>query len=210
MKPVRLSPLQQAWASASSSCPAAIPPALPAEPRFPSTPKSWAAHPPVRPGSRFVFRQNDPPAASPRGGRGWLHRREKIRGILPRDPPAIPRDRTSRQSGSFRKARALANSSAISQEQNPSRQSRRHRAPICFLNASSTREIVFVRGTTEGINLVAQAWGRRNVQKDDEIVITWLEHHANIVPWQQLAAEKGARLRVAPVNDRGEVILEEY
>ena len=79
-----------------------------------------------------------------------------------------------------------------------------------FLNAPSTREIVFVRGTTEGINLVAQAWGRRNVQKDDEIVITWLEHHANIVPWQQLAAEKGAHLRVAPVDDRGEVILEEY
>jgi len=79
-----------------------------------------------------------------------------------------------------------------------------------FLNASSTREIIFGRGTTEGINLVAQAWGRRNVQKDDEVVITWLEHHANIVPWQQLCAEKGARLRVAPVNDRGEVILGEY
>ena len=79
-----------------------------------------------------------------------------------------------------------------------------------FLNASSTREIIFVRGTTEGINLVAKSWGHRYVQKDDEIVITWLEHHANIVPWQQLCAEKGARLRVAPVNDRGEVILEEY
>jgi cysteine desulfurase / selenocysteine lyase len=79
-----------------------------------------------------------------------------------------------------------------------------------FLNASTTREIIFVRGTTEGINLVAQSWGRRNVQKDDEIVITWLEHHANIVPWQQLCSEKGARLRVAPVNDRGEIILEEY
>ena len=79
-----------------------------------------------------------------------------------------------------------------------------------FLNASSTREIIFVRGTTEGINLVAQSWGRRNVGKDDEVLITWLEHHANIVPWQQLCSEKGARLRVAPVNDRGEVILEEY
>jgi len=79
-----------------------------------------------------------------------------------------------------------------------------------FLNASLTREIIFVRGTTEGINLVAQAWGRRNVQKDDEVLITWLEHHANIVPWQMLCSEKGARLRVAPVNDRGEVILEEY
>jgi cysteine desulfurase / selenocysteine lyase len=79
-----------------------------------------------------------------------------------------------------------------------------------FLNASSTREIVFVRGTTEGINLVAKSWGHRYVQKGDEVVITWLEHHANIVPWQQLCSEKGARLRVAPVNDRGEVILEEY
>jgi cysteine desulfurase / selenocysteine lyase len=79
-----------------------------------------------------------------------------------------------------------------------------------FLNASTTREIIFVRGTTEGINLIAKSWGGRNVQKDDEIVITWLEHHANIVPWQQLCSEKGARLRVAPVNDRGEVILEEY
>jgi cysteine desulfurase / selenocysteine lyase len=79
-----------------------------------------------------------------------------------------------------------------------------------FLNASTTKEIIFVRGTTEGINLIAQSWGRRNVQKDDEIVITWLEHHANIVPWQQLCSEKGARLRVAPVNDRGEVVLEEY
>ncbi|HEX8815229.1 MAG TPA: family 2A encapsulin nanocompartment cargo protein cysteine desulfurase [Terriglobales bacterium] len=79
-----------------------------------------------------------------------------------------------------------------------------------FLNASTTREIVFVRGATEGINLVAQAWGRRNVREGDEIVITWLEHHANIVPWQMLCAEKGAKLRVAPVNDRGEIILEEY
>jgi cysteine desulfurase/selenocysteine lyase len=79
-----------------------------------------------------------------------------------------------------------------------------------FLNAGSTREIVFVRGTTEGINLIAQAWGRRNVREGDEIVISWLEHHANIVPWQMLCSEKGARLRVAPVNDRGEIILEEY
>ncbi|MGA2182053.1 MAG: family 2A encapsulin nanocompartment cargo protein cysteine desulfurase [Bryobacteraceae bacterium] len=79
-----------------------------------------------------------------------------------------------------------------------------------FLNASTVREIIFVRGATEGINLVAQSWGRRNVQKDDEIVITWLEHHANIVPWQALCSEKGARLRVAPVDDRGQVILEEY
>src|ERR1019366_6099561 len=79
-----------------------------------------------------------------------------------------------------------------------------------FLNAGSTREIIFVRGATEAINLVAQSWGRRNIQKDDEIVITWLEHHANIVPWQMLCAEKGARLRVAPVDDSGQVLLDEY
>jgi len=79
-----------------------------------------------------------------------------------------------------------------------------------FLNASSSREIVFVRGATEGINLVAQSWGRQNIQKDDEIVITWLEHHANIVPWHMLASEKGARLRVVPVDSTGQVLLDEY
>jgi cysteine desulfurase/selenocysteine lyase len=79
-----------------------------------------------------------------------------------------------------------------------------------FLNAGAPREIVFVRGATEAINLVAQSWGRQNIQKDDEIVITWMEHHANIVPWQMLCAEKGARLRVAPVDDSGQVLLDEY
>jgi cysteine desulfurase/selenocysteine lyase len=79
-----------------------------------------------------------------------------------------------------------------------------------FLNAPSVKDIIFVRGATEGINLVAQAWGRRNVKQGDEIVISWLEHHANIVPWQQLCAEAGAKLRVAPVDDRGQIILEEY
>jgi cysteine desulfurase / selenocysteine lyase len=79
-----------------------------------------------------------------------------------------------------------------------------------FLNASSTREIVFVRGATEAINLVAQSWGRQFIGKDDEIVIAWLEHHANIVPWQQLAGEKGARLKVIPVDDSGQLIMQEY
>jgi cysteine desulfurase/selenocysteine lyase len=79
-----------------------------------------------------------------------------------------------------------------------------------FLNAPSVRDIVFVRGATEAINLVAQGWGRRFVGPGDEIVITWLEHHSNIVPWQQLAAEKGAKLRVAPIDDRGQVLLDEY
>jgi cysteine desulfurase / selenocysteine lyase len=79
-----------------------------------------------------------------------------------------------------------------------------------FLNASSSKEIVFARGATEAINLVAQAWGRRHINKGDEIVISWIEHHANIVPWQMLCADKGACLRVAPVDDDGQILLDEY
>ncbi|MEA2599434.1 MAG: cysteine desulfurase / selenocysteine lyase [Acidobacteriota bacterium] len=78
-----------------------------------------------------------------------------------------------------------------------------------FLNAPSAEEIVFVRGTTEAINLVAASWGRRNVGPGDEVLITELEHHSNIIPWQLLCEERGAVLRVAPIDDRGEVILEE-
>ncbi len=79
-----------------------------------------------------------------------------------------------------------------------------------FLNASSTREIVFVRGATEAINLVAKSWGVQNVHEGDEIVVSHLEHHANIVPWQMLCAEKGARLRVVPVDNSGQILLDEY
>ena len=79
-----------------------------------------------------------------------------------------------------------------------------------FLGASSPEEIVFVRGATEAINLVAQSWGRQNILSGDEIIVSHLEHHANIVPWQQLASEKGARLRVIPVDDSGQILLDEY
>jgi cysteine desulfurase/selenocysteine lyase len=79
-----------------------------------------------------------------------------------------------------------------------------------FLGAASAREIIFVRGTTEGINLVAQTYGRKFIGSGDEIVLTTLEHHSNIVPWQFLAQEKGAMLRVAPIDDHGDVVLEEY
>ena len=79
-----------------------------------------------------------------------------------------------------------------------------------FLGAGSPKEIVFVRGTTEGINLVAQTYGRKFLQPDDEIVLSTLEHHANIVPWQMIAKEKGAVLRVIPVTDQGEIMLEAY
>ena len=79
-----------------------------------------------------------------------------------------------------------------------------------FLGAKETREIVFVRGGTEGINLVASSYGGMAVQEGDEIVLSTLEHHANIVPWQLLAERTGARIRVIPVNDAGELIMEEY
>jgi cysteine desulfurase / selenocysteine lyase len=78
-----------------------------------------------------------------------------------------------------------------------------------FINAADTREIVFVRGTTEGINLVAQTYGRAKVSRGDEVVISTLEHHSNIVPWQLLCEEKGAKLRVAPIDERGEIRLDE-
>ena len=79
-----------------------------------------------------------------------------------------------------------------------------------FINAADAREIVFVRGTTEAVNLVAQTYGRKNLEAGDEILITAMEHHSNIVPWQILCEEKGAALRVAPVNDRGELIFKEF
>ncbi|WP_455731143.1 family 2A encapsulin nanocompartment cargo protein cysteine desulfurase, partial [Burkholderia stabilis] len=79
-----------------------------------------------------------------------------------------------------------------------------------FIGASSPDEIVFVRGTTEAINLIAKSWGVQNVSEGDEIIVSNLEHHANIVPWQQLAAQKGAKLRVIPVDDSGQVLLDEY
>ena len=79
-----------------------------------------------------------------------------------------------------------------------------------FLGASSREEIIFVRGATEGINLVAQSFGRQFVREGDEIIVSWLEHHANIVPWQQLAAAANAKLRVIPVDERGDLKLDEY
>jgi cysteine desulfurase/selenocysteine lyase len=79
-----------------------------------------------------------------------------------------------------------------------------------FLNASESKEIVFVRGATEAINLVAATYGRAHVRAGDEIVISEMEHHSNIVPWQMLCDEKGARLRVIPITDEGELRLDEY
>jgi len=79
-----------------------------------------------------------------------------------------------------------------------------------FINARESRECIFVRGATEGINLVMHGYGRKFIGADDEIIISAMEHHANIVPWQMLCEEKGARLRVIPMNDAGELLLDEY
>ena len=79
-----------------------------------------------------------------------------------------------------------------------------------LLNAREAREIIFTRGTTEGINLVAHAWGGANLRAGDEVLITEMEHHANIVPWQMACERRGAHLVVAPINERGELIWEEF
>ncbi len=79
-----------------------------------------------------------------------------------------------------------------------------------FINAREARECIFVRGATEGINLVMHGYGRKFIGRDDEIIISAMEHHANIVPWQMLCEEKGALLRVIPMNDAGELLLDEY
>jgi cysteine desulfurase/selenocysteine lyase len=79
-----------------------------------------------------------------------------------------------------------------------------------FLNAPESREIVFVRGTTEAINLVAATYGRRNLKPGDEVLITAMEHHSNIVPWQMICEDRGAILRVAPINENGELLMDEF
>ncbi len=79
-----------------------------------------------------------------------------------------------------------------------------------FINAESIKEIIFVKGTTEAINLVVSTYGRSNIKTGDEIIISWMEHHSNIVPWQLLCEQSGAKLKVIPINDDGELIMEEY
>lgn len=79
-----------------------------------------------------------------------------------------------------------------------------------FINAASYKEIIFVRGATEGVNLVANSYGRKNIKEGDEIIISTMEHHSNIVPWQMLCEEKNAKLRVIPINDDGEIIIDEF
>src|SRR6185295_16631243 len=79
-----------------------------------------------------------------------------------------------------------------------------------FINAREEREVIYTSGTTDGINLVAHGFGRKFIGEGDEIILTTLEHHSNIVPWQMVAEEMGAKLRIVPINDRGELAVDEY
>lgn len=79
-----------------------------------------------------------------------------------------------------------------------------------FINARSTREVIFTRGTTESINLIVSSFGEEFMQEGDEVIVSVMEHHSNIVPWQLLAARKGIAIKVIPMNDKGELLLEEY
>ena len=79
-----------------------------------------------------------------------------------------------------------------------------------FINAKEAKECIFVRGTTEGINLVAHSYSRKFISEGDEILVSQMEHHSNIIPWQIAAEERGAKIRVIPMNDRGDLVIEEY
>src|SRR5204863_2466938 len=79
-----------------------------------------------------------------------------------------------------------------------------------FVNAASAREIVFTRNATESINLVARAWGDANIRSGDEVLITAMEHHSNIVPWQQLCERTGGVLKIVPIDDRGDLVMDEF
>ena len=79
-----------------------------------------------------------------------------------------------------------------------------------FLNASKDKEIIFTRNTTEGVNLVAHSYGRKNIGPGDDIIVSNMEHHSNIVPWQMLCEENGANLKVVPIDDSGELVMDEY
>ena len=79
-----------------------------------------------------------------------------------------------------------------------------------FINAPDVKECIFVRGTTEGINLVAHSYGRKFINEGDEILVSQMEHHSNIIPWQQVAADRGAHVRMIPINERGEIVIDEY
>lgn len=150
-----------------------------------------------------TIRQDFPLLMTPFHGRPMVYLDSAVSGQVPQ--PVIDRmDHYQR----LEHTNVHRGVSTLSQEATDRFEEAREKARS-FLNAASTKEIIWTRGTTEAINLVAQTFGRANVHAGDEILLSAMEHHANIVPWQMLAEERGATIRVIPMNDAGELILDD-
>jgi len=149
-----------------------------------------------------TIRQDFPILTTPFHGKRLVYLDSAVSGQVPL--PAVER---MRRYESFEHTNVHRGVSTLSQEATDSYEGAREKVRA-LLNAPSSKQIIWTRGTTESINLVAQAWGRVHVKEGDEILLSAMEHHANIVPWQLLAQEKGATIKVIPMNDRGELILE--
>ncbi|MBP1628902.1 MAG: cysteine desulfurase [Holophagaceae bacterium] len=149
-----------------------------------------------------TIRQDFPLLTAPFHGKRLVYLDSAVSGQVPL--PAIER---MHRYEAYEHTNVHRGVSTLSQEATDSYEGAREKVRA-LLNAPSSKQIIWTRGTTESINLVAQAWGRQNVKEGDEILLSAMEHHANIVPWQLLAQEKGAKIKVIPMNDRGELILE--
>jgi cysteine desulfurase/selenocysteine lyase len=149
------------------------------------------------------IRQDFPVLCSPFHGKPLIYLDSAVSGLTPK--PVV--DRVSHYQ-SFEHTNVHRGVSTLSQEATDRFEEAREKVRA-FINAPSASQIVWTRGTTESINLVAQTFGRQRVGPGDEILLSAMEHHSNIVPWQLLAEEKGARLRVIPMNDAGELILDD-
>jgi len=149
-----------------------------------------------------TIRQDFPLLTSPFHGKRLVYLDSAVSGQVPL--PAIER---MRHYETYEHTNVHRGVSTLSQEATDSYEGAREKVRA-LLNAPSSKQIIWTRGTTESINLVAQAWGRHHVGEGDEILLSAMEHHANIVPWQLLAQEKGAKIKVIPMNDQGELILE--
>ncbi len=149
------------------------------------------------------IREDFPVLARPYKDRRLVYVDSAVSGLMPR-----PVNERIAQYQAFEHTNVHRGVSQLSQEATDRFEEAREKVRS-FLNAPSTKQIVWTRGTTESINLVAQTFGRQHVHEGDEILLSAMEHHSNIVPWQLLAEERGARIRVIPMNDAGELMLDE-
>ena len=149
------------------------------------------------------IRQDFPALCTPFHGKPLIYLDSAVSGLCPR--PVV--DRVSHYSA-YEHTNVHRGVSTLSQEATDRFEEAREKVRA-FINAPSSRQIIWTRGTTESINLVAQTFGRQRVQAGDEILLSAMEHHSNIVPWQLLAEERGAKIRVIPMNDAGELVLDD-